>query len=355
MVTQGPNPLAGSSSHSLEPTQHSCEHLRRAKAFIGGKEEARKLHPWLVYNEFILKGYRINYHSYKILFKSLGQCHNETTNVWSHLLGVVLFICFLLFVISRAAGAAVFESPAAEAPRTNWRFDLALSETLEEKCEWLRGQSPNLLWSDVSKIVDRMKKLEIELQTPAAHGAQGLEGVLGSASLVSWRVEGELRAVRESLDCARRLASLSGEQQKLGSVFSSVVRNLAFEASESLEKWPLFVFIGCAICCFAASSVMHLLWVRSLKVCNLTHNIDLSGISLMIFGSAFGILYYVFKCERLAYWFYLAVQAAACLGIITCINLRFFNQDKYQHLKVVMFALQALVSAVALFHWHTME
>ena len=122
-----------------------------------------------MYSEFILHGYRINYHSYKILFKSLGQCHNETTNIWSHLLGVVVFVCFSLLDYSKASGAATFESLTAPPLITDWCFDQVVAAVVEEKCEWLRDQSPNLLRPEVSKIVDRMRKLELDLKSSFAN------------------------------------------------------------------------------------------------------------------------------------------------------------------------------------------
>jgi adiponectin receptor len=48
-------------------------------------------------NEFIQSGYRINHHTCWRSFKSLFTCHNESVNVWSHLLGSVFF--FLLFLM----------------------------------------------------------------------------------------------------------------------------------------------------------------------------------------------------------------------------------------------------------------
>lgn len=63
---------------------------------IGTLEEAKRYRPWLVYNPFIEKGYRINFLSYKKLLFSSVQCHNETTNFWSHFCGALLFIFLLL-------------------------------------------------------------------------------------------------------------------------------------------------------------------------------------------------------------------------------------------------------------------
>lgn len=40
-----------------------------------------------MYNQHITRGYRINYNTWRASFESLFHCHNETVNVWSHLVG----------------------------------------------------------------------------------------------------------------------------------------------------------------------------------------------------------------------------------------------------------------------------
>ena len=42
--------------------------------------------------DFILTGYRVNYHKPTDILKSLFLKHNETLNVWTHLIGFILFI-----------------------------------------------------------------------------------------------------------------------------------------------------------------------------------------------------------------------------------------------------------------------
>ena len=122
-----------------------------------------------------------------------------------------------------------------------------------------------------------------------------------------------------------------------------------------LEKWPLEIFLGSAIICFICSSIMHLLWVKSVHVCNLTHNVDLSGICLMIFGSAYGLIYYIFKCNLASYYAYLAVLVLSAVGILICINCKMFNKPKYQNLKVILFVTQACVALCAIIHWSWMK
>ena len=50
-------------------------------------------------NKFILSGYRINFRSYIDATKSIFMIHNETFNVWSHLVGAVIFIYFFYYTV----------------------------------------------------------------------------------------------------------------------------------------------------------------------------------------------------------------------------------------------------------------
>src|SRR3990167_6918140 len=118
---------------------------------------------------------------------------------------------------------------------------------------------------------------------------------------------------------------------------SSVNQQLPIE----LERWPLQVFLVRAIICFFASNIMHY--------------IDLSGISLMIFGSAYGFVYYIFKCETTTYYIYFCIQLFSLLGILVCINCKLFNKEKYQGLKVVLFVVQGGVALLAVLHWKYMK
>jgi hypothetical protein len=80
------------------------------KPYIGTKEEARKSYGWLVYNEHVLSGYRINYFSWKCLVKSVCHTHNETANIWTHLLPGVIFMLFIIVGWMCKPGFLLFSS-----------------------------------------------------------------------------------------------------------------------------------------------------------------------------------------------------------------------------------------------------
>ena len=48
-------------------------------------------------NEYIKHGYRINFNNTRQVMKSLFMLHNESVNIWSHLLGVVMVIVFIVY------------------------------------------------------------------------------------------------------------------------------------------------------------------------------------------------------------------------------------------------------------------
>ena len=62
------------------------------KPHIGVADE---IHPDSVWNKYILTGYRINFVTWRQIFGSLFQWHNETINIWTHLVGFVTFLLVL--------------------------------------------------------------------------------------------------------------------------------------------------------------------------------------------------------------------------------------------------------------------
>jgi hypothetical protein len=48
-------------------------------------------------NEYILRGYRIGFNTKAKILKSIFMLHNESVNVWSHLIGVFVFIALLIY------------------------------------------------------------------------------------------------------------------------------------------------------------------------------------------------------------------------------------------------------------------
>ena len=61
-------------------------------------------------NEHIITGYRINFNTMKRILRSLFMIHNETVNIWSHLLGVFLFFILIYHTLLYKAPPAMHNS-----------------------------------------------------------------------------------------------------------------------------------------------------------------------------------------------------------------------------------------------------
>lgn len=70
---------------------------KKPAQYIGPFEEAPE---YTKDNEYILNGYRIGYHDTKSVLLSLFKCHNEATNVWSHLIGIFIFIGLIFYILT---------------------------------------------------------------------------------------------------------------------------------------------------------------------------------------------------------------------------------------------------------------
>ncbi len=79
------------SSHSEAPKD-----LVPAPCIIGTWDQADL---YMRDNEYIRKGYRVNFNSGARILKSLFMCHNESTNIWSHLCGAILFAALIVYII----------------------------------------------------------------------------------------------------------------------------------------------------------------------------------------------------------------------------------------------------------------
>ncbi len=94
---------------NIMPTQHNKSNKRKkrpANWYIGTFEDAA---PFQKDNECLLTGYRINFNSVGKILRSLFMLHNDTMNVWTHLLSVFFCISCIIYT-------AIWISPKIQYP-----------------------------------------------------------------------------------------------------------------------------------------------------------------------------------------------------------------------------------------------
>ncbi|KAL4226246.1 Adiponectin receptor protein 2 [Mactra antiquata] len=55
---------------------------------------------WLQDNEYLLFGHRKVLNSFRACFKSVFRIHTETGNIWTHLIGMIMFVCIATYTLS---------------------------------------------------------------------------------------------------------------------------------------------------------------------------------------------------------------------------------------------------------------
>ena len=80
-------------------------------------------------NLYMLTGYRICFNTYRDCFNSLFMIHNETMNVWSHLIGAILFSGMVVYIITFLSPTSLHNSDSL-VQRWSQDFDVGRFDNL---------------------------------------------------------------------------------------------------------------------------------------------------------------------------------------------------------------------------------
>jgi hypothetical protein len=113
--------------------------------YLGDRKDAE---PFQVANHYIESNYRIGFNTVGKVLKSLFLIHNESFNIWSHLLTAILFIWFIIYTAIYMAPPGIFsnnnlyERWSNDISHANQRNSLILSE-------FMMNTSPSLSTSSL--------------------------------------------------------------------------------------------------------------------------------------------------------------------------------------------------------------
>ena len=88
-------------------------------------------------NEHLRTGYRIFFHTYDLCARSLFMVHNETINVWSHLIGSLIFVAMGFYVLICLAPTSLHGEQVSLAARWTQDFDIGRFDDLHcDREDW---------------------------------------------------------------------------------------------------------------------------------------------------------------------------------------------------------------------------
>ncbi|XP_028772787.1 heptahelical transmembrane protein 4 isoform X1 [Neltuma alba] len=259
-------------------------------------------------NEYILGHYRSEWPLKQALL-SVFSIHNETLNVWTHLIGFFLFLALTIYT-------------AMKVPKVVDLHSLQHFHGIVKK-------------ADLHKLQEELLKC-----LPSLPSMDML------TSLSSWHVKELL------YNCLPERFS-SGNHTD-GCVLHSVKEDLANIIAplmmRPITRWPFFAFLGGAMFCLLASSVCHLLSCHSERMAYIMLRLDYAGIAALISTSFYPPVYYSFMCNPLLCNLYLL--SITLLGISTILFslLPVFQNPEFRTIRASLFFGMGLSGVAPILH-----
>ncbi|KAG5623801.1 hypothetical protein H5410_009019 [Solanum commersonii] len=325
-MDKGKEKLTGNEDNQLLSPSKEGKGKRLWKKVKYQLVEYHSLPGYLKDNEYILGHYRAEWPLKQALL-SIFTIHNETLNVWTHLIGFFLFLALTIYT-------------ATKVPKV---VDLHSLQNLP----------------DVLRKAD-LHKFQAELLTclpslphmPDLHKLR--DGLLRSPS--NWHIIDLLN------NCLPERFSHSNHTDVcvLRSVKEDVANILAPLLVRPITRWPFYAFLGGAMFCLLASSTCHLLSCHSERLSYIMLRLDYAGIAALISTSFYPPVYYSFMCYPFFCNLYLGFITLLGIGTILGSLLPVFQTPEYRVIRASLFFGMGLSGAVPILHklvlfWHQPE
>ncbi|KAI5067400.1 hypothetical protein GOP47_0017928 [Adiantum capillus-veneris] len=278
--------------------------------------EFHALPDYLRDNEFILAHYRANWPLKQTLW-SIFTIHNETLNIWTHLIGFIIFLGLTIYTIMKLP--AVVPMPAIPGlPHLPNMSDLQKIPK-----DLLSSISASLTHLHVPEMITNAFPEGLNLHIPEV-----LSNCLPEALLSANRTN----------------------QCVLTSVKDDVANMIAPLFWKPIPRWPFFIFLGGAMFCLLASSVCHLFTCHSERVAYIMLRVDYAGIAALIASSFYPPVYYSFMCNPVLRNIYLTFITVVGIATVLVSLVPVFQNPEYRKVRAGLFFGMGLSGIAPVMH-----
>lgn len=327
-------------------------------------------HPWLADNKYLTTGYRKDF-NFSLSLRSLFMKHNEVMNIWTHLVGAIIFIIVMVFVVNHYSGSARTHSSIKDSFQVTGAFQ-DIRKKYEANRALLFDLTHNkdaylLLRSDISNddksqirsfstdIIDIYRNLLDQLvQDLEANEAQFLTQFNRGYDYIKTAIEKTMKII--SVKYNKVIDNKTKDIQKLYKKFEKCFHSdtishlLASNLHPHLEYYPIVIYIICAVTCLGFSTIFHTFTSMSYIVHKILHRLDMAGISILNFGSSFALFYYNLYCHPSLLFIYSSILFIACLTVFFVSLTDKIHELQYVKHKSLMFAFLGLSNAIPFTH-----
>ena len=311
---------------------------------LGNFEDIPK---YFQHNEYIKKGYRLNCNSVLKAFKSIFFLHNETVNIWSHLLGAIFFI-FLIWYTS------IFI--------TNYKTLLKYVKQNLNDIEKIYKNIPNNVNDNMfSSLINNFnvfkydfKYLKIDINNLYKSSFVALNDsytrIISTIDTTSSNLQTFYNSFSEKfIELREKLLDLM-ELEYIPLERNNTQNSFSSRPPKRLRTWPLFIFLSSAIFCLSFSSIFHCIGNISPNFHRILSRFDYGGVCLLITGSCYPPYYYFFHCENKLKVFYLSFITVFGLTIFGLCLTNGFNLPNKRVLRGSSFLIFGISSGIPIIH-----
>ena len=311
-------------------------------------------------NEYIREGYILNCNTFKRTLRSLLMIHNETVNVWSHLVGAIFFFFLIwyttIFITNLQTQVSNIRSDASLVANKAREFKEESSDIMKNVYTSMKEIEYNF-----KNFYNAEKEEETTVYIRAFNEINYIYGELKNYSLpvmvsaykkikeyYTYFMDTVTSVKEEIIDLIKLDTSLTQEYET--HLDTNYHLNLEERKKKELARWPLYIIIFSAIFCLSFSAIFHLFGVINEKYFNILNRFDYGGISLLISGSCFPPYYYFFYYSTLFKYLYLILISVFGVGTFLYSLTDDFNKPKRRALRGTLFLIFGLCSGVPIMH-----
>ena len=247
-------------------------------------------------------------------------------NIWTQYIGAAIFI-FLIYLtyaipvenMFTLRQDVVMANAVAQCSSRNFTDIVRENESVNATCVDVLSRDESVA-EDFSALFYYLStpktKESISNVSDASTSFFSWYGSNGVASLSSNSVTSVMTALRSLYQYLLTWIQSNPNDADLPDVQKSVeiTENLRSDLAElnhqvvgHVPRWPIIVFIACAIWCMGGSAIYHQYYCTSFIVSNVLQTIDYCGICILISGSYVPVIYYTFYCYPKALWIHLGI------------------------------------------------
>ena len=262
-------------------------------------------------NEYIKKGYRLNCDSISKSLKSLFILHNESVNIWSHLIGAILFVLLIFYTIyyitNYATQLMTLKKYIIDIEKTSNLFsNYDNSDKIKQFYNSLNNFKTDINGLNSSiYVIKKKENLFLSLNNAYESMINNIGKISGSFSNFIDFLKEKYSALKQNFN---DLIDLDYYIFYRTNNFNSTV-----VPKKNLERWPIIVFLTSAILCLLFSATFHLLLSISVNYHRILSRFDYGGIIILITGSCYPPYIYYFYCDEK--WKFIYVVFITIFGV----------------------------------------